>query len=98
MISRATKIFNKRGVRQFASLDNVKHVGVVGAGQMGSGIGIVASAVAGLEVTFVDPSEESLKRSESFIEKWCDKEMKKERMTAAEKVTMISRIKFGDTI
>jgi 3-hydroxybutyryl-CoA dehydrogenase len=35
----------------------VKHIGVVGAGQMGNGIGIVASRIAGLHVTFVDPSE-----------------------------------------
>ena len=34
----------------------VKHVGVVGAGQMGTGIGIVTSRVAGLNVTMIDPS------------------------------------------
>ena len=37
---------------------------------MGNGIGIVASARADLEVTFVDPSEAALKRSEEFLKKW----------------------------
>ncbi len=47
---------------------------------MGTGIGIVGSRVAGTEVCFVDPSEASLKKSETLIKKWCDKEMAKERM------------------
>ena len=53
------------------SAGQIKTVGVVGAGQMGTGIGIVASRVAGLNVTFVDPSADSLKRSEAFIKGWC---------------------------
>jgi 3-hydroxyacyl-CoA dehydrogenase len=32
----------------------IKNFGIVGAGQMGTGIGIVASRVAGLNVTFID--------------------------------------------
>jgi len=48
---------------------------------MGTGIGIVASRVAGLNVVFVDPSEASLKKSEKVIASWCDKEVGKERMT-----------------
>ena len=38
---------------------------------MGTGIGIVASRVAGLNVSFIDPSAESLKRSENFVKNWC---------------------------
>ena len=41
----------------FSSLANIHRLGVVGAGQMGTGIGIVGAWKAGLEVTFVDPSE-----------------------------------------
>lgn len=48
---------------------------------MGTGIGIVGSKVAGLNVSFVDPSTASLQKSESFINNWCKKEMAKERMT-----------------
>ena len=43
------------GSRFFSS--QIKKIGIVGAGQMGTGIGIVASRVAGLPVKFVDPSE-----------------------------------------
>ena len=35
----------------------IKNVGIVGAGQMGTGIGIVAARTAGLNVTMIDPSE-----------------------------------------
>jgi hypothetical protein len=47
---------------------------------MGTGIGIVGSKVAGLNVNFVDPSAASLKRSEAFVNNWCQKELAKERM------------------
>ena len=65
---------------------------------MGTGIGIVACRHAGLNVTFVDPSEKSLLGCEAMIGKWCDKEIKKERMTEDDKVGMLSRISYGDTI
>ncbi len=39
---------------------------------MGSGIGIVGSHKAGLAITFVDPSEKSLRICEGNIDKWCD--------------------------
>jgi|TARA_B110000285_G_C14508478_1_gene331217 3-hydroxybutyryl-CoA dehydrogenase len=63
---------------------------------MGTGIGIVASRVAGLNVVFVDPSEASLKKSEKAVASWCDKEVAKERMTESAKQDVISRISYGD--
>jgi len=53
----------------------VKRIGVIGAGQMGTGIGIVASRHALVDVTFIDPGAESLKNSEKFIGSWCKKEI-----------------------
>jgi len=38
----------------------VKSVGIVGAGQMGTGIGIVASRNGGLKVKLIDANEKSL--------------------------------------
>ena len=64
-------------MRRYFSTSTVKRVGVLGAGQMGTGIGIVASRVANLEVVFVDPIADSLKKSESFVQKWCKKEIEK---------------------
>lgn len=61
---------------------------------MGTGIGIVGSKVAGLNVSFVDPSTASLQKSESFINNWCKKEMAKERMTQEGVDQMLSRISF----
>ena len=77
---------------------NIKKIGVVGAGQMGTGIGIVASRVAGLPVSFVDPSEKQLEMSQKMISKWCDKEIGKERMTEDNKKEIIGRISYHDKI
>ena len=77
--------------RSFAA-GQIKSVGIVGAGQMGTGIGIVASRTANLNVTFIDPSTESLKRSENFVKNWCQKEIAKERLTKADSEAVINRI------
>jgi 3-hydroxyacyl-CoA dehydrogenase len=44
---------------------------------MGTGIGIVASRHALINVTFIDPGADSLKKSEKFINDWCKKEISK---------------------
>lgn len=80
--------------RNFAS-QQIRHIGVVGAGQMGTGIGIVASRVAGLNVTFIDPKQESLKRSENFVANWCQKEISKDKLTKADGDAVMSRIKYA---
>lgn len=61
-------------------VDNIKKIGVIGAGQMGTGIGTVASRHADLQVVFVDPSDKQLLNSEVQIGLWCDKEIGKGRM------------------
>lgn len=65
---------------------------------MGTGIGIVASRVAGVNVKFVDPQDASLKKSENFINSWCDREITKEKMTSDEKKAILSRISFHNSI
>ena len=65
---------------------------------MGTGIGIVASRVAGLEVSFVEPNAANQKKSKDFISSWCDKEIQKERLTNEEKENVLSRINFFDSI
>jgi len=71
---------------------------VIGAGQMGTGIGIVSSRVANYEVVFVDPSSAGLKRSESFVQKWCQKEIEKQRLTDKEVGDLVSRIQWTSDI
>lgn len=65
---------------------------------MGTGIGIVASRIAQLNVTMVDPGENSLVRSEDFIANWCAKEIAKERLTDAESQDVKNRISFSSDI
>jgi 3-hydroxyacyl-CoA dehydrogenase len=65
---------------------------------MGTGIGIVASRVANLDVTFVDPGAETLKKSEAFVINWCQKEIAKERMSAADMDSVMSRITWSSEI
>lgn len=42
----------------------VKSFGVVGSGQMGTGIAIVANRIAGLNVTIYDSNQVALKKSQ----------------------------------
>lgn len=63
---------------------SVKSFGVIGAGQMGTGIAIVASRVAKLPVVVFDSNEISLKKSEDFINSWKKKEISKNKMTEEE--------------
>jgi len=69
----------------------IELIGVVGAGQMGSGIAQVASSV-GYRVIMIDVSEDSLKRGLKSIENSCDRLIKKGTLTEDTKVTLMSRI------
>lgn len=59
--------------RALQGISSVKKIGVVGSGQMGTGIAIVANRVAGLNVTLVD-NEGALKKSQDFTQQWINKE------------------------
>jgi 3-hydroxybutyryl-CoA dehydrogenase len=67
-------------------------LGVVGAGQMGSGIAHVAAA-AGCAVTLVDVSEPVLAKSRSGIEKNLDREVAKGKRSSEEKAAALGRIR-----
>lgn len=56
-----------------------QHVGVIGAGTMGNGIAQVC-ALAGLDVTMLDVSEEALGRGISTIAASLDRQVKKEKL------------------
>jgi len=59
----------------------VKKLGVVGAGQMGLGIALVAAQRAQVPVTLVDNSQAALDKGLNFAEKLLEKEITKERLT-----------------
>lgn len=78
------------------SFSSVNTVSVVGAGQMGTGIAIVGARVANCKVNVCDNSSKQLERSEKFVLDWCDKEIKKGRMTVDNKSSVMSNMNFVD--
>lgn len=69
----------------------IKTIGVIGAGQMGSGIAHVA-AQNGYEVILNDIKDEFLKRGRSTIEKNLNRMLKKEKITSSQKEETLDRI------
>lgn len=72
-------------------IEQFKKVVVVGAGQMGNGIGHVF-AQNGSHVTLVDISQDALERALQTIDKNMDRQVKKELLTADEKAAALARI------
>ena len=71
---------------------NLTHVGIVGAGQMGSGIAQVCAA-AGLDVSLVDVSDAAVHRGMAAIAAGLERQVKKGALTADTKAAMLSRIR-----
>ena len=70
---------------------NIKKIGVIGAGQMGHGIALVA-AQAGFDVILQDIKDEYVKKGINRIEKFLDKSIEKGKITENEKKNILSRI------
>jgi len=70
----------------------VKTFGVIGSGQMGNGIAQVA-AMSGLDVIMNDIKDEFVERGLQTITKILNRNVEKEKMTEADKDTLLSRIK-----
>jgi 3-hydroxybutyryl-CoA dehydrogenase len=69
----------------------IKTLGVVGAGQMGSGIAQVAAA-SGLSVIMHDIKDEFVERGFSVIEKSLERMVKKEKISEQDKEEILGRI------
>eukprot|EP00761_Pharyngomonas_kirbyi_P012558 gb/GECH01012585.1/.p1 GENE.gb/GECH01012585.1/~~gb/GECH01012585.1/.p1 ORF type:complete len:319 (+),score=79.52 gb/GECH01012585.1/:1-957(+) len=76
----------------------IHDLGVVGAGQMGTGIAIVGAHNAKANVTMADVSKERLDESKQFINKWLDKQINKGKINAEDKDAVNSRLKFTTDI
>ncbi|MCC6741276.1 MAG: 3-hydroxybutyryl-CoA dehydrogenase [Planctomycetia bacterium] len=72
----------------------IKHLGVIGAGQMGNGIAQVA-AVAGIRVTMVDVKPEFVAKGFETIKKSLGKLVEKGKLPAADSAAAIERIGTG---
>ena len=71
---------------------DIRTVGIVGAGQMGSGIAHVF-AQAGYDVLMSDISQDALDRAIDTVARNLDRQVSKGKMTDAEKSGILSRIK-----
>ncbi|KAK1760683.1 3-hydroxyacyl-CoA dehydrogenase [Echria macrotheca] len=71
------RLFSTSTTRQ----GEIKKLGVVGAGQMGLGIALVAAQKAQVPVTLIDSSQKSLDRGIGFAEKLLARDVSKERIT-----------------
>ena len=71
---------------------NIKKIGVIGAGQMGHGITLVA-AKAGFDVILRDIKNEYVNKGINKIDKFLSKSIEKGRMTDADKKNIMSKIK-----
>ncbi|KAG4430067.1 hypothetical protein IFR05_014457 [Cadophora sp. M221] len=71
----------------------VKRLGVVGAGQMGLGIALVAAQRAGVPVTLVDTNQASIDKGLAFADKLLAKDVSKQRITQSESDTIRELLK-----
>ncbi|HHL22943.1 MAG TPA: 3-hydroxybutyryl-CoA dehydrogenase [Aliiroseovarius sp.] len=69
----------------------IRNVGVVGAGQMGNGIAHVL-AQAGYDVTMTDISQEALDRAMATIRRNLDRQVARDKITAADRDAALARI------
>jgi len=76
----------------------IRTMGVIGAGQMGSGIAQVAAHKGKLTVVMNDIAEEFVARGVQSITKNLDRLVSKEKMTADEKDEVLNRIRVSTAI
>jgi 3-hydroxybutyryl-CoA dehydrogenase len=79
------------------NIEEIKTIGVAGAGSMGGGIAQVA-AQAGFQVKVVDVSEESWGRAEKTITISLSRMLKKEKITEAQMEETLGRISFSTDV
>lgn len=81
--------------RHFSSLSRI---GVIGAGQMGSGIAQVSAAKAGRGTVLIDKNEAQLDKAEKFITKLLEKDVAKGRLTLEQKGQALSLLSFSSQL
>lgn len=70
----------------------------MGCGQMGTGIGLVASRVAGLEVHLCDTTEATLGKSRAFAEKLLQKDVDRNRITSDARYEVLGRMSYSTQV
>ncbi len=80
--------------REYPPIPEIRSIGVVGAGQMGSGIAQLA-AVHGFKVKLVDVSREALDAALSRIDYYLGRSVARGRMSEEERRAALARIETG---
>jgi 3-hydroxybutyryl-CoA dehydrogenase len=70
---------------------DIQNLGVIGAGQMGNGIAQVAAS-CGIKVVMMDVNPAAVEKGLATIKGSCDRLIKKEKMTEAQKNTLLGNI------
>jgi 3-hydroxybutyryl-CoA dehydrogenase len=77
-----------------SSADRLRRIGVIGAGQMGSGIAHVC-ALAGFDVVLADINEEALQRGRQVIERNLTRQVARGMVREEDKQSALARIRSG---
>ena len=76
------------------SLDGLRRIGVIGAGQMGAGIAHVC-ALAGFEVALTDVGEEALQRGRETIGRNLSRQVSRGKIREEDKAAALQRVRTG---
>jgi 3-hydroxybutyryl-CoA dehydrogenase len=76
------------------TLDQLRRIGVIGAGQMGAGIAHVC-ALAGFEVALTDLDEEALQRGRETIDRNLSRQVTRGKIREEDKAAALGRIRAG---
>ncbi len=74
--------------------ENIKKIGIVGAGQMGGGIAHVC-AIAGYDVYLMDIDDEAVEKGFARLKKYLDRDVDRGRTAAADRDDALARIVTG---
>jgi 3-hydroxybutyryl-CoA dehydrogenase len=86
-------------VRHFSSSSQLpRRVGVLGSGQMGTGIGLVAALTARLPVLMFDANPAALEKSKSFMAQVLQKDVTKGKITSSVSSEAFSRVSFVSSL
>jgi 3-hydroxyacyl-CoA dehydrogenase / enoyl-CoA hydratase / 3-hydroxybutyryl-CoA epimerase len=81
--------------RQASKQIDGNRLAVIGSGQMGTGIAIVASKIGNVQVQVVCENEKCAIMCKTFVDGWIDKEIDRKRMTEEERFHMLKNISFS---
>jgi len=81
-------------IKDEAAMVDIREIGIVGAGQMGSGIAHVAS-LAGYSVKLIDISQDQLDKAVGTIQRNMDRQVKREKISAEDRDSAMGRIETG---